>query len=198
MDLDRLISRLTTEIFRHLQDEDQGPKHLILAPRASAATLILPAELAAGRLFYADDADRPTQVARRILPRLTIAQQAGLAQGQTIDPLSQLVFAEILAGHQVEVLAFEYHCYRQTAPAALYRLFEDQAKQLALFGIRPYRPDTIAEDPTTTREKRLLTERDIKAIVASGASRYRLARGCRLTPLAADCARDNHLLLERD
>lgn len=198
MDLDLLITRLTSEIHRRLQAEEDRPNLLIFAPRAGAAGLILPAELAAGRCCYADDTERPARISRRIMPQLTIAQQAGLAQGQAVDLLSRALLAEILAGHQVEVLAYEYHGYRASAPAALIDLYDGQVRQLALFGIRPYQAAGRTEATAPADCKRLITERDILAIVATGAKHYRLHKGCRLTPLAADCARDNHLLLERD
>lgn len=202
MDIEALISRLTDEIHRHLQQQETRRTTLILAPRAEAARLQLPAELDGDRLVYCDDPDLPPGVARRIMPLLSIAQLAGLARGSASDAVAQTLLAEVLAGRPVEVLAYEYRRYRETAPPALYRLYESQALQLADFGIRPYRPARPAVRPAqprkTSPDKRLITERDIRALLADGVTRLQVGRTWRLTPLAVDCARDNHLLLERE
>lgn len=193
MDIEALISRLTGEIHRHLQ-QDTRRTTLILAPRTAAAQLQLPVELDGDRLVYCDDPDLPPQATRRIMPFLRIAQLADLARGTASDPVAQAVLAEVLAGRPIEVLAYEHRRYRETAPPALYRLYESQAQQLADFGIRPYRP--VQPDKTFT-DRRLITERDIRALLADGVTRLQVGRTWRLTPLAVDCARDNHLLLER-
>lgn len=201
MDIEALISRLTGEIHRHLQQQDTRRTTLILAPRTAAAQLQLPAELDGDRLVYCDDPDLPPGVARRIMPLLSIAQLAGLARGTASDAVAQTLLAEVLAGRQVEVLAYEHRRYRETAPPALYRLYESQARQLAAFGIRPYRPVRpvrLVQPGKTSLDKRLITEQDIRALLADGVTRLQVGRTWHLTPLAVDCARDNHLLLERE
>ena len=198
MDIEVLISRLTGEIQRHLQQQERRQSIFILASRTAADQLRLPAELQDDRLIYCDDPDLPPRTARRIVPLLRIAQLADLARGTAGDAVSQALLAEVLAGRQVEVLAYEHRCYRETAPPALYRLYESQARQLAEFGIRPYRPIRPVQSGKTSSDKRLITERDIRALLADGVTRLQVGRTWRLTPLAEDCARDNHLLLERE
>ncbi len=195
MDLEALIIRLTLEIQRHLQSQNDQQKILVLASRSESTRLHLPAELHEDLLVFCDDPNQPSHVARRIIPFLTIAQLDDMAQGRAVDPVARILLDNILAGRSIEVLRYEYTLYRESAPSALFALYEAQARQLAVFGIRPY---AQAQDAAAVNPKLLITERDILEIIAKGASRYRLARGCRITPLAADCARDNHLLLEQE
>jgi ethanolamine utilization protein len=195
MDIEHLITRLTREILKQLQVENGREIIMVLASRAEADGMQLPTEFADSRLIFLDDADRPETICRWIMPRLSLAQLTALAGGRADDPAARLLLATVLAGRQVEVLDYEYTRYQQTAPPALYRLYESQHQKLIEFGIRPF---AEAKSEESADAKRLITEGDIRALLASGESRLQLGRNCRITPLAVDYARDNHFIIERE
>jgi hypothetical protein len=196
MDIERLISQLTREILGHLQAAEQGNNLLVLTRRSSCEQLRLPEELRGQRLFCIDDSPPPQAIARRILPRLELEQQADLAVGRAGDPLSRAVLNALLDGHRVEVLEYAYRDFASSAPPALFRLYREQAEKLTEFGLKPYVAVKKAEVPSGCRQ--LITEADIRSLLSEGKRSLKIDKTWLITPLALDLARDNQLCIERE
>lgn len=196
MDIERLIIRLTRDILSHLQAAERSENLMFFDLRRECEQLRLPAEMHGQHIFFLDDTPQPDAVNRRIMPRLTIDQQADLAIGRASDPQSRAVLQALLEGHQVEVLEYAYTDFASSAPPALFELYREQAEKLIEFGLIPY-TSSRTSGPSASR-KRLITEADIRRLLVEGNRSLKIDKTCRITPLALDLARDNKLCIERE
>ncbi len=190
MDLERLVAGLTREILARLKTE--RPKALIMAAGREVPDLQPFSCLDGYRLLNLDDAWQDENIQRRIVPCLSIRQMSELAQGRANGRVSMAILSEVLQGRVVEVLAYEYQRYADTAPPALLALYAAQAETLAGFGIKPFASTVAGEAPFSGK---LLTEAGLREFAATGRSCIRLDRACRVTPLALDFARDNQITI---
>lgn len=196
MDIETLVARLTRTILLELQAEQQR-KTVVLFMKAGQP---LPEGLAdlletTSQVLYADDTWQPENVDRFILPFLHLDQMVDLALGKGGSKLMYAVRQVLLAGREVEVYQYEYRKYLETAPQPLISLYEGYRQELLGFGL----VDCIRQRKNGLRiGKKVLTESDILTARDQGTQQLLLSAGCRVTPLAAETARNLRIQLSTD
>jgi len=125
-----------------------------------------------------------------VLPSLSCSDMADLAMGKCSGEVPRIILSLLLNGQCVEVLDFEYQDFRNSAPANLWALYESYEKTLVGFGLIHCAP--VMSTSIVVR-KRLITEQDVKDMVASGAKKMRVPLGAVVTPLAVDAAKAHEI-----
>ena len=192
MDMEALVAAVVREVLRQLRPAATGPRVLVLEKRSAELARTIAAALGedVDIVFWGEDAGRLP--VRYLLPRLSCEGMAGLAAGMALgDPLSE-VLRLLLSGKKVEVLEFAYKAHAETAPAALYALYESHAKTLSSYGLIEFQRKAPAE---VRLQDTLVTESVIKKVLASGTSRLLVPADAVVTPLAADAAKASHLTI---
>ena len=195
MDKEALVREITRNVLERLRGESGRSRVLILAERDESLAATVRERLGedAEFLFFGEASDRAPD--RCVLPRLCCSDMADLALGRASNPCLVEALRLFLSGVKVEVLEFGHRAFADTAPAALYALYESYEKTLASYGVtelKPKRPGTLRLRET------LVTEKDVLRARESGASRLLLPAGAKVTPLAADTARDLKIVLEKE
>lgn len=158
----------------------------VLAPRTEGIVARLVQVLGAGyQWVFQGEAYAENAVQRYVLPMLSCSSLAAFATGQAPTPADAAVLALLLHGKVVEVLEFEHHNFRATAPAALYGLYAAHEATVATFGLCPVRLPAPAEVLHTDR---LVTEADVTKAHASGTATLAVLEQAIVTPLAAEVA----------
>ena len=158
----------------------------VLAPRTQGLEARLPQALGAGyQYFFQGEVQAANTVQRYVLPLLSCTSLAALATGQASTAQDAAVLALLLGGKVVEVLEFEHHGFRATAPAALYGLYAAHEAAVVEFGLIPVRTPAPEEILHTDR---LVTEADVTKAHASGTTKLAVLKQAIVTPLAADAA----------
>ena len=158
----------------------------VLASRSEGLAARLAQVLGAGFQFiFQGEAQAEPAVQRYVLPLLSCTSLAALATGQAPTAQDAAVLALLLHGKVVEVLEFEHHSFRATAPAALYGLYAAHEAAVAQFGLVPVRTPAPEEVLHTDH---LVTEADVTKAHASGTTKLAVLKQAIVTPLAADAA----------
>lgn len=158
----------------------------VLAPRAEGLVGRLAQVLGAGyQYIFQGEGLGESAVQRYVLPLLSCTSLAALATGQAPTAQDAAVLALLLRGKVVEVLEFEHHSFRATAPAALYGLYAAHEAAVAEFGLVPVRTPAPEEILHTDR---LVTEADVTRAHASGTTKLAVLKQAIVTPLAAEVA----------
>ena len=195
MDREALVREITRNVLERLRGESGRSRVLILAERDESLAATVRERLGedAEIVFFGEASDRAPD--RCILPRLCCSDMADLALGRASGPCRVEALRLLLSGVKVEVLEFGHRAFADTAPAALYALYELYEKTLASYGLtelKPKRPDAVRLRET------LVTEKDVLRARENGASKLLFPAGAQVTPLAADTARDLGIVLERE
>ncbi len=127
---------------------------------------------------------------RIILPRLCLKEMADLALGRTAGRIPGLVLSLLMQGQKIEVLAFDYYEFKDTAPPALFQLYRGYEETLAGFGLCRFQSGC---GHSRTIHDRLVTERVVTELSAIGVTEIITGPGCLVTALAADMARENSI-----
>lgn len=131
---------------------------------------------------------------RRILPYLSCSDMADLAVGRAGNGLMTEVQHLLLAGRQVEVLEYEYRKYADTAPGALYRMYERHAGTLAEFGLIPF----VVPAPEFVRVwESVVSAEHVRKAAEAGASELQVLKTALVTPLAVDQARQDSITVSK-
>lgn len=178
--------------------QESGGVARVLAPRSAALaegvtahlTGLLPGVVL---LFDGEAAPAGTCVTRHVLPRLECGHMAALAAGQAPTPRLEEVLGLLLAGVPVDVLEMAFHTHRQTAPAALWRLYEGYEAALADYGLKLLR---VPAGRVRLRE-RLITAAMVEDAARAGAHTLAVDAAALITPLAAEQAQRLHVALEK-
>ncbi|VVS91714.1 hypothetical protein [Desulfoluna spongiiphila] len=195
MDVEALVKAIAAEVLKQVGEESEAPRVLIIGEKTCPKCRAAEKQLGKGHTFlYPDEDPGPGETLRRIVPYLSIRHMADMAAGRADGPLMEKVLAALLAGQPVEVVAYEYKRYADTAPEGLMRLFEGQEAALASFGLSPM--DTTKRDTVRIR-KPLVTEADVAGAGEQGATELRLPADAQVTPLAVESARDLGITLTR-
>ncbi len=158
----------------------------VLAPRAEGLVGRLAQVLGAGyQYIFQGEGLGESTVQRYVLPLLSCTSLAALATGQAPTAQDAAVLALLLRGKVVEVLEWEHHNFRATAPAALYGLYAAHEAAVAEFGLVPVRTPAPEEILHTDR---LVTEADVTKAHASGTTKLAVLKQAIVTPLAAEVA----------
>ena len=188
MDVQELVQTIVREVLKQLRGGPEKPCVMVLDARDEA--LAAKVEECLGEdvevLYFGKDAGGRTP-ARYVLPFLSCGGMAELAGGRAVGPVLSETLRLLLAGIEVDVLEFEYKAYRETAPGPLYGLYETYEATLASFGLKEFR----RRQPGTLRlGVDLVTERTVLQAREQGASVLRVPMTAKVTPLAAETARE--------
>ena len=195
MNTEELVRTIAAEVLRQLRADTAKPCVRVLAERAAdtAARVRDWLDQDVDMIFLGEDAEsRAPQ--HHILPRLSCSDMAELSLGRASTPTTLEALDLLLAGTPVEVLEFAYRAHANTAPSALYALYQTHEKTLAAFGLRQLvrkGPDTLA------LHKNLVTEKDVVEAAGQGATTLRLPVTATVTPLALDAATNLHVAIRK-
>ncbi len=186
--LEDMVRTAVREALERLQTPKARPAVLVLAERDEtlAAKISKRLEDGADIVFWGEKAGNHAPI-RRILPFLSCADMAALAVGAAHGPALSETLRLLLAGLKVEVLECEYRSHAETAPPALYALYESHARTLASYGLAEWREMPPAE---LRCPDRLVTEAAVKRAREAGAASLLVPAGAIVTPLAADAAKE--------
>ncbi len=201
MDLNELVRLITKEVLQQLKQQQpceaesnsDKPCVMILENRDCESVAMVVDYLGgdADILFLNED-KKESIPDRYILPILSIGRMADIATGRASEPLTDEVIRLLLSGTSVEVFEFEYKSYSDTAPEALYGLYESYEKTLASYGMKAI---SRYVKGTVRVKKRLITEKDVIQANENGASVLQVSENAVITSLAADSARDLNVRL---
>ncbi len=186
--MESLVRTIVRDVLEGLRSKAFKPCVLVLAGRNErlGANIANYLENDADIVFLGEDAGGRVP-ARRILPFLSCADMAALAMGSASGPALTETLHLLLRGLKVEVLEYEYRAHAETAPPALYALYESHAKALSSFGLEESRAKSSAE---LRCPERLVTEATVRRARANGAFRLLVPARALITPLAADTAKE--------
>lgn len=192
-DLNELARTIAGEVLRQLQAKTSAPCVQVLAARSSELEEQVRAQLGDDHdcCFCGEDlAGR--EPARYVLPHLSCADMAQLAAGGAVGDVMNQVLGLLLRGCRVEVLDFEYAAYGETAPHALYSLYETYAKQLSEFGLVPFK---AALPKCCACRDVLITEAVVERY--AGVAELNVLKNALVTPLAYDAARNREMTIRK-
>ncbi len=130
-----------------------------------------------------------------ILPSLSCVDMVDLALGRASGNIVEKVLSILLRGQPVMVIEFEYHCFKDTAPSALWDLYKSYEKTLAGYGLTQVFAVT---GKSVVVQKRLVTEQEMADFVAQGVKKLTLSAGALVTALAIDMARKHQIEISRN
>ena len=191
MDMDELVRTIACEVLKQLRAGEAKPCVMVLENRDRQLDARVRECLGedVDVLFFGEDAAGRTP-ARHILPCLSCGDMADLANGKASGPFMDSTLRLLLTGVPVETMEFEYHAYAKTAPDALYNLYASYEKRLAAYGLTALR--SKQPDALRLRED-LVTEKIVLEAHQAGASTLWVPLTAKVTPLAAETARNMHL-----
>ena len=194
MDVEALVAAITREVLKQMASSPSKEQVLILGEKGCSRCEALEKKLGDGVCcLYPQDAGE-ADASRRIIPFLSLAQMSALAQGRADDALMETVLRFLLLGETVEVMAYEYHQYADTAPEGLLSLYEAQKEQLESFGLVAV--DHALKEVVRFR-KALVTEADIEEASQRRAREVLLPEGTQVTPLAHEHAKNVGIRISR-
>jgi len=195
VDTHELVRAVALEVMKRLRAQAERPCAMVLESRDEALAATVQGCLGNDTdvLFFGEDAGKRAP-SRHILPSLSCCAMAELAVGRASGPFASEALRLLLAGVPVDVLKFEYRAYRETAPGPLYALYQAHEKTLAAFGMRQFRRETPG---TVSLWDTLVTERTVLEARDKGASVLRVPVAAKVTPLAADTARNLHINIQK-
>ncbi|MCW7753353.1 hypothetical protein OOT00_05060 [Desulfobotulus sp. H1] len=196
MDVDELVRTITREVLRQMTGESPRKSVMVLAERTDFLAERIQGLLGQeAEIRFRGEGGVQKGADRYILPFLSCGSMADLAAGRPGEGEVSEVLSLLLKGYTVDVLDFEYRMYTDTAPGPLYGLYESYRKTLAAYGLKEF----VRDQPHALRlKKTLVTEKDILEAQEQGASVLWLSMDAKVTPLAAESAKDlNVRLLKR-
>lgn len=196
MDIHELARHIARQLLDHLGKEQAVPCVMILAERderiASRVRELLKEKV--DLLFYGEHAGDRTPV-RYLLPELSCSAMAELAMGAASGEMTAEILRLLLSGTSVEVLEFAYRAFRETAPDALFLLYQGYEKTLAGYGLKEF---AFAQPDAVRFSGALVTAGDVNRARGQGASVLSVPPAAKITPLAFETARDlNITILKR-
>lgn len=154
-----------------------------------------------------------------IIPSLCFRGLSNLAQGSSISSEERFILKAIMLGKEVYVMenGIEYRRYKDTAPEELYKKFVLFERELVSYGVHVIKDiDTLLLDRNSKvtkereisnveieekvielRNKKLISEGDLKKPHINGAKKIIVDKKTMITPLASDYIRIHHLKVER-
>ncbi len=193
MDLNELVRTITQEVLKQINKESEKECVMILENRE--CNLVNPVLEHMGEeadvLFLNDDSGNK-KVSRYILPFLSCGRMADIAVGKTSEPIVEEILRLLLSGVQIEAFEYEYKSYSDTAPMALYNMYESYEEKLATFGLIPF---TRKQKNGVRLRKSLITEKDVIQALEKGVSELLVPLNANITPLAVESAREQNVKL---
>lgn len=184
MDAHELARMITRQVLEHIRKANDRACVLVLAPRDEALATMICAHLEDGAdVVFLGEETGGRAPARYILPLLSCADMADLAVGRAGGTVPAEILRLLLSGREVEVLDFEYKAYGDTAPGALYSLYQAYEKTLSGYGVAAFR----RKMPEAFRFwGELVTAAAVRQAKEQGVRTLEVPASAVVTPLAAD------------
>lgn len=196
MDMNELVRSIAQEVLKELKKEEaSAPKDCIMVLSPRNTELLEAVKQSVGSDFdfcFSGENQGQSNPVKYVLPYISCTQMADLAAGKADDDISREVLNLLLKGKKVEVLVYEYKTHEQTAPSALFNLYESYEKTLTTFGLSKFEK----KKPESMRlKKSLITEQDIITASESGALKLFVDDNTNITPLAVESAKNLNVQL---
>lgn len=188
MDMHALVRQIVEEVLQRAKAAGERPCVMVLAERDADVARRVSAMLGEERelLFYSEQNDGRTPE-RYLVPVLSCSDMADLAAGRGASPVLEEILRLLLSGLYVEVLEFAYRTHCETAPTALYSLYESYEKTLASYGLIEYRKP----QPEAVRIREMLvTAESVSLAHKRGATSLLIPAQAKVTPLAEETAKN--------
>ena len=155
-----------------------------------------------------------------VVSALCLRGLANLALGLSVSPEERFILKALMLGKKVYVLesGIEYKRYKETAPKEIYKKYISFEREIRNYGIQvidnvetlldarnvettivegsSYNVET-KEDVVELRNKKLISESDLRRPQIRGAKTIIIDKKTMITPLASDYIRINNLKVER-
>ncbi|TIH15844.1 hypothetical protein D0S45_09685 [Marinifilum sp. JC120] len=195
VDVNELVKSIAAEVLKQLKSDPKKDCALVLAERDC-----LVAEKVRNSVgdeyeyyFFGEEASC-AQFSRYIVPSLCVCEMSDLAVGKAHGKIMTEVLRQMLLGQTVEVLAFGYEEYSQTAPGPLYALYQAHEKTLAGFGMKRFQP----KRPESLKfREALITEKVVSDAAGQGAKELVVLPAARVTPLAEEAAKELNINISK-
>lgn len=195
IDINELVQSIATEVLKQLQSESKKDCALVLADRDCLVAEKVRNMVGDEYEYYFFGEEFPcAEFSRFIVPSLCVCEMSDLAVGKAHGKLMTEVLRQMLLGNTVEVLAFGYEDYSQTAPGPLYALYQQHEKTLATFGMKRFQPKL--PDSLKFRES-LITEKVVSEAAGKGAKELMVLPAARVTPLAEEAAKELNINISK-
>ncbi|WP_419781115.1 hypothetical protein [Maridesulfovibrio sp.] len=195
IDINELVQSIATEVLKQLQPDSQKSCVLVIAERDCLVADKVRSMVGDEYEYYFFGEENPcTEFCRYIVPSLCVCEMSDLAVGKAHGRIMTEVLRQLLLGHKVEVLAFGYEDYSQTAPGPLYALYQKHEETLKGFGLNRFQPK--APESLKFRES-LITEKVVSDAAGKGAKELVVLPAARVTPLAEEAARELNINISK-
>jgi ethanolamine utilization protein len=197
-----LIETIVKEVVKQVTTMSCKPEILVLAKKTEflekKVKKILPMKTGMVWMDGIEPFTLPSSIERFeqiILPELSIKVMADLALGRPLGRIANMILTLLLDGYPVKVMEFEYHAYKNTAPAGLWELYTSYEKTLKGFGLSGYSQNPIKKFRV---RKHLICEKDMDKIRTSNIRKIILSPHAMVTALARDLARKYKIEILRE
>ena len=186
MDVEKLVQTIVNKVLMQLNNEDKQDRIMILGDRDEVKNEPVLKYFGDNvKISYVGNESVQDKPLRYILPFLSCSGMAALATGRAFDLLSEKILELLLSGRCVEVFEFEYKSFNQTAPDALYKLYESYEESLAAFGLKSVE---VENNDTMRLRKKVVTEKDVMQARENGVAVLRVPSDASITALAVESA----------
>lgn len=192
MEQDKLVESIVAEVLKRLLSRDQAcakPLVRVYAWRslelAARIHPLLQAWHGPDVALVFNGEKQEGEVIARLLPLLSCTDMADLAAGQAHSETARDVLQELLQGHRVDVLDYEYLSHADTAPSALYALYRACEDKLTSYGLVRFK---VKQPETRHCQEDLITAAHLEQAAEAGVRTLIVATSARITPLAAESA----------
>lgn len=192
MEQDKLVELILAEVLKRLVRPQTAPARPLVRIYAwrslELASRILPLLQAwhgpdVALVFNGEKQEG--ELAGRLLPLLSCTDMADLAAGQAHSETAHAILQELLLGHRVDVLDYEYLSHADTAPSALYAVYRACEDKLASYGLVRFK---IRQPETRHCQDGLITAGHVEQAAEAGVRSLIVATTAKITPLAAESA----------
>lgn len=224
MNYDKLVDLIVQEVYKKLQEGAKGTikdKNAVIVGEYDLEA----AKRAIGQYYNIVSYDHKAEAADIvILSKLTIKTMANLATLVGTNDEENFIITSLMAGKKVFVLedGIEYKKFKNTAPKALYNKYLEFEKELKIYGVNfinhigSCMDNNIKQEETFVeaskveelnsfenecnleiRNKKLISEADIRKPYKHGMKFLLIDKKSILTPLASDFIRIHNLKIKR-
>ncbi|PHR28810.1 MAG: hypothetical protein COA36_05800 [Desulfotalea sp.] len=195
MDINTLISSITENVLKQLNTPVSKRCFMVLAERDPLLCETI-CRLSGEKIdiFYLTEDTKDRTICRYILPFLSCSDMADLAAGRAHSPNTANALNLLLQGKKIEVIEFEHKKYSESAAGPLYSLYESYLKTLAGFGLKEFQqkvPEVVRFWQT------LVTEKVVDNVQQQGGSTLMVLGAAKITPLAAEAAKDLNITIQK-
>lgn len=187
MDIHALVRQIVEEVLQRAKSAGEKRCAMVLAERDPELARHVSGMLGEEwELLFSNEQNDGRTPERYLVPSLSCSDMADLAAGKGASSTLEEILRLLLCGTRVEALEFAYKSYSDTAPTALYGLYENYEKTLASYGLTEFRKP----QPEAIRFREMLVTADSVSFAhKQGASSLLIPAQAKVTPLAEEAAK---------